>query len=131
MTQVDSGKRSGKRVLIVEDDEFLAELLGVWISSCGFDVTVCNHGVQALEALKLQSFSVVLVDFMMPVLDGIALVKQMRALAYTQPVVILSASADFSDENLVALGVVDCLQKPLDENSREQLINVLTHLVTP
>ena len=58
------------RILVVDDERALAELLGELLSSLGYEPVVCCSPVQALELLEEQRFDVVLSDFRMPVMNG-------------------------------------------------------------
>ena len=59
------------KILLVDDDVELTELLAELLSLEGFDVTVVHNGQEALTELELQSYDIILLDIMMPVLNGI------------------------------------------------------------
>ena len=63
------------KILIVEDEQMLAEILSDTLSDRNFDVHLAYDGVQALEAVKRESFDVIVSDIMMPNLDGYSLAK--------------------------------------------------------
>lgn len=66
-------------ILIVDDEFGLAELLGELLRLRDFDVTLASNGQRGLALMSQQPFSLVLTDVMMPVMDGIEMVRRMRA----------------------------------------------------
>jgi CheY-like chemotaxis protein len=68
-----------KRILICEDEYFMAELLKVRFESLGYAVTLAGNGVEGLEALRKEPTDLVIMDVLMPVMDGFTAVKEMKA----------------------------------------------------
>ena len=66
------------KILIVEDEQMLAEILSDTLSDRNFDVRLAYDGIQALEAVRKESFDVIVSDIMMPNLDGYSLAKKLR-----------------------------------------------------
>lgn len=105
------------KVLVVEDDLGIRELLEFSLSLEGYEVTGAGNGAEALELIRSRRPDVVLLDVMMPVLDGYEVLEQVRADAMVRatPVIILSAKA--GDGDLWRgwnLGVDSYITKPLD-----------------
>ncbi|WP_373768157.1 response regulator [Glaesserella sp.] len=110
------------KILLVDDDVDLTELLAELLSLEGFDVHTVHNGQEALDELELQSYELILLDVMMPVLNGIETLKQVRQ-KYTTPVLMLSARDDEIDRVLgLELGADDYLPKPF--NDRELVARI-------
>lgn len=110
------------KILLVDDDVELTELLAELLSLEGFDVTVVHNGQEALTELEIQSYDIILLDIMMPVLNGIETLKQVRQ-KLTTPVLMLSARDDDIDRVLgLELGADDYLPKPF--NDRELVARI-------
>ena len=110
------------RILLVDDDVELTELLAELLSLEGFNVKVVHNGQEALNELDLQSYDLILLDVMMPVLNGIETLKQLRQ-RLTTPVLMLSARDDDIDRVLgLELGADDYLPKPF--NDRELIARI-------
>ncbi|MBF0784643.1 response regulator [Muribacter muris] len=110
------------KILLVDDDVDLTELLAELLSLEGFKVHTVHNGQDALEELKLQSYDLILLDVMMPVLNGIETLKQVRQ-KYNTPVLMLSARDDEIDRVLgLELGADDYLPKPF--NDRELVARI-------
>lgn len=110
------------KILLVDDDVELTELLAELLSLEGFDVKVVHNGQEALHELECQSYDLVLLDVMMPVLNGIETLKQLRQ-KLSVPVLMLSARDDEIDRVLgLELGADDYLPKPF--NDRELVARI-------
>ena len=108
---------SGERlVLIVDDDYDVREVITLVLESFGYEVETAANGVEALERLARPPLpSLILVDMMMPVMDGVELIEHLHEEPTTAsiPVVVLSgdrAAAGHGSE----LGVSGCLAKPVE-----------------
>jgi two-component system, chemotaxis family, chemotaxis protein CheY len=101
-------------VLVVDDDPDILEAICDILSGEGYRVARARHGVEALERVKEERPSVILLDLMMPVMDGAAFVEAMRASggAFDIPIVVISA--DSSPQRAVAVGARGFLAKPFD-----------------
>lgn len=99
------------RILIVDDDvDILDALAGVLEDN--HEVATANNGAEALALLSTQAFDAVVLDLMMPVMDGETLIERMRDLGVLVPVVLASASADLT--LLAARLGVEHIAKPYD-----------------
>src|SRR5438105_4649873 len=78
-----------KRVLVVDDDASTCELLSVVLEQRGLQVDVASDGQQALDLLRETSYAVVLLDLIMPVLDGFAVLDRMDKEGRSLPVVLV------------------------------------------
>ena len=102
-------------ILLVDDDLELTELLAELLLLEGFNVTAVHNGQEALSLLKTQSFDLMLLDIMMPVLNGTETLKQLRKTS-NMPVLMLSARDDDIDRVIgLELGADDYLPKPFND----------------
>jgi DNA-binding response OmpR family regulator len=81
-------------VLVVDDDPDIRESIEELLRSDGLDAAVAGHGEEALLVLARQHIDLVLLDLMMPVMDGRQLVEELRHRGIDVPVVLLSAGRD-------------------------------------
>jgi two-component system, OmpR family, alkaline phosphatase synthesis response regulator PhoP len=105
------------RILIIEDDVSMALGLEYNLRTEGYETVVCRDGESGLKSLGEQSFDLVLLDWMLPGLDGIEVLKHIRAKQLAVPVLLLTARDGKEDmvEGLDA-GADDYIAKPFDLN---------------
>ena len=84
-------------VLVVEDDRNIAELLQMYLEKEGYAVTIAGDGGQGLSKFRSIKPDLVLLDVMMPVMDGWAVCKSIRAESQT-PVIMLTAKGETDDK---------------------------------
>src|SRR5947208_2720679 len=100
------------RVLLIDDDIRLYELLKSFLEQNGFTVTCAPDGPRGLAALAAGSFDAVLLDVMMPGMDGLEVCKRIRATSRI-PVLMLTARGDETDRVVgLELGADDYVHKP-------------------
>ncbi|MBB2890743.1 MtrAB system response regulator MtrA [Flexivirga oryzae] len=100
------------RVLVVDDDPSLAEMLSIILQGEGLEVTVCSAGDLALRAFQDSKPDIVLLDVMLPGIDGVEVCRQIRAES-TVPIVMLTARTDTVDVVLgLESGADDYVTKP-------------------
>jgi two-component system phosphate regulon response regulator OmpR len=103
-----------ERILIVEDDARLADMLLEYLGQAGFGVTVAPLGATALEKLSDANYDAVVLDLMLPDMDGLNVCRQLRA-KYDTPVLMLTARGDAIDRIVgLELGADDYLPKPFE-----------------
>lgn len=96
---------SQKKVLIVEDEKPLSHALELKLQHEGFATTIAQNGEECLKLINSQEFDVVLMDLMMPVLDGFQVLEQLKAKPSMPTVFVLSNLSQSEDEQRVlALG---------------------------
>ena len=103
------------RILIVEDDAPLAQGLAFHLKHAGFAADVCEDGLGGLEAASQGQYELILLDRMLPGMDGVQLLRCLRERRITTPVLMITAMANIGDrvEGLDA-GADDYLVKPFD-----------------
>lgn len=103
------------RVLIVEDDSALAEVLSYNFDQAGFDVTAVGDGQQGLQCALKDSPNLIILDLMLPKVDGLDVCRQLRVHPTTRntPIVMLTAKAEEVDEVVgFRMGADDYVTKP-------------------
>ncbi|PPF59155.1 DNA-binding response regulator [Rathayibacter sp. AY1C2] len=114
------------RILVVDDDAALAEMIGIVLRADGYDVSFCADGSGALEAFRRARPDLVLLDLMLPGIDGIEVCRAIRAESGV-PVIMLTAKSDTSDvvQGLES-GADDYMVKPFDP--KELVARIRTRL---
>ena len=116
-----------RNILLVEDDESLGYLLSEYLKMKAFDVVWAKNGVQALNLVKRDFFDLMILDVMMPEMDGFTLAKELNKDFPEIPFIFLTArSLKIDVLKGFSLGAVDYLKKPIDE---EELVVRLNRLL--
>jgi len=102
------------RILLIEDEPDLTEVLGLALRECEFSVDVAHDGITGLHKARTDDYDVIVLDLMLPQLDGVSLLKQLRETDKT-PVLILTARDGQTDKiNGLNAGADDFVTKPFD-----------------
>ena len=102
------------KILIVDDDENICELLRLYLEKDGVDTIVANDGEQAVDFAAKYSPDLILLDFMLPKLDGWQVCREIRKTSET-PIIMLTAKGETFDKILgLELGADDYVSKPFD-----------------
>jgi DNA-binding NtrC family response regulator len=123
-------KNQKKRILVVDDDPNMIKLIQFYLLKDDYEITTCNKGQDALSILKSNEFEVILIDILMPEMDGHTLFKKMKEeLNIETPIVVVTAHG--ASDNLMEMindGAYDILQKPFTTNRLKlTLRNALIH----
>jgi sigma-B regulation protein RsbU (phosphoserine phosphatase) len=113
------------RVLIVDDDQMTVEMLGMAVGLFGHEPWQALSGQQALEIIAARCPDVVLLDLMMPGMDGHETLRRVRAMPGMAqlPVFVVTASADRDlEEGVIAIGATAFVRKPVDLDTLAKLI---------
>lgn len=116
---------TAKRVLIVEDQFFLAEMIRTRLEHLGYDVTYAENGQKALDLLEKSPVDLVIMDVMMPVMDGMEATRRIRSQPKWNklPVICLTARARPEDRaEVMSSGVSDYLAKPFESGQLVAMI---------
>ncbi|RFA22670.1 MtrAB system response regulator MtrA [Subtercola boreus] len=114
------------RILVVDDDPALAEMIGIVLRAEGFEPIFCADGSEALGAFQEANPDLVLLDLMLPGLDGIEVCAQIRAESGT-PIIMLTAKSDTTDVvKGLESGADDYIVKPF--NPKELVARIRTRL---
>ncbi|HEX2756655.1 MAG TPA: response regulator transcription factor [Candidatus Limnocylindrales bacterium] len=102
------------RILLVEDDPSIREVTAIGLGAAGFAVTAAVDGVEGLDRFRADPYDLVLLDIMLPRLDGYEVCRQIRRTS-TVPVVMLTARGDTMDVVVgLEAGADDYVRKPFD-----------------
>ena len=108
---------SAERILIVDDEEPIREVLASLLEAAGYDCTTATNGQDALERLDGARFDLVLSDILMPVMDGLELLKKVHEREPDLPVVMVTAMNDISAAiGALRTGAYDYLLKPFEKD---------------
>ncbi len=114
--QLETLNSIGKRVLVVDDDRNIREVVSMCLHKLkGWDVLTASSGQEGLNGVQLNNPDVIILDVMMPEMDGLAFLRQLRSNPHTRliPVVLLTANRYLPDKDLLTeLGVVEVISKP-------------------
>ena len=102
------------KVLVCDDDEAILESLRIYLTNSGYDVLTATNGIEALEIVKREKVSLVVLDIMMPQLDGLKTTLKIRERGNI-PVILLSAKSEDTDKIAgLEFGADDYVTKPFN-----------------
>jgi two-component system sensor histidine kinase/response regulator len=119
----------GSCVLVVDDIARNLQVVGTMLRNAGYVIMPATSGAKALEGVQLQLPDLILLDLMMPEMDGLEVCRRLKANPLTQPIPVIFLTASSEMEHLVngfEVGAVDYITKPF--NAPELLARVRTHL---
>ena len=96
MMQDEHGKSKQTLIMIVDDDAALGEMLSIVLNGSGFETVTCQDGLRAVEMFPTLHPDLVLLDIMLPGLDGVQVAQRIRQTANT-PIIMLTAKSDTTD----------------------------------
>ena len=103
------------RILVVDDDPGISEMVSILLESEGYDVGVCATGTAALPAFRSQRPDLILLDVMLPGLDGVSVCEQIREESDDVPIIMMSARTDSVDVIAgLEAGADDYVTKPFE-----------------
>ncbi|QOZ11149.1 response regulator FixJ [Bradyrhizobium sp. CCBAU 51765] len=119
-------------VYVIDDDAAMRDSLNFLLDSAGFGVTLFDDALAFLEALPGLAFGCVVSDVRMPGLDGIELLKRMKAQQSPFPIVIMTGHGDVPlAVEAMKLGAVDFLEKPFDDDRLTAMIDAAIRRAEP
>ena len=115
------------KVLVCDDEKDIVSAISIYLTSDGYEVIPARNGLEALDIVKHNDVHLVLMDIMMPVMDGIAATKAIRAMdradAKTIPIIAMTANAFEEDaKRCLAAGMTAHLAKPFQIEDVEKTI---------
>ena len=103
-----------QKILIVDDDNNIAELISLYLTKECYDTQIVNDGEEALKAFEVYNPNLILLDLMLPGIDGYQVCREIRTKSNT-PIIMLSAKGEIFDKVLgLELGADDYIMKPFD-----------------
>ena len=113
-TEMECKMVSKQKILIVDDDNNIAELIALYLTKECFETTIVNDGESALTAVDSFAPNLILLDLMLPGIDGYQVCREVRAKSPT-PIIMLSAKGEIFDKVIgLELGADDYMEKPFD-----------------
>lgn len=113
-------------ILVAEDDLEIAQSTAIYLKNAGFDVLLAKNGEEAVELFGAHPVDLVVMDMMMPVMDGAQAIKVIRQSSYV-PIIVLSAKTEDRDKiQGLAIGADDYVTKPF--NPDELIARIRSHL---
>lgn len=113
-----------KRVLLVEDDNAIVQLIARWLNQHGFSVLTAENGREALDILAQQPVDIVVTDLQMPVMDGFELIAHLLSEQVNLPIIIMTAMVVSDVERrLHQIGPLPIIRKPLSVTALHNLLH--------
>ena len=110
------------KVLVVEDSKFQRELLAKVFQELGFEVITAEDGRRGVEEYEDENPDVIFTDLLMPELDGIGMIKELKHLGCTLPIYVLTADIQAPiKQECLDLGVQDFFNKPITKQFKERM----------
>jgi DNA-binding response OmpR family regulator len=100
------------RILVVEDDQRIRDFITSKLKASGYDVLTANNGVEGLEQAHTQEPDLVVLDLLMPKMDGLEMLKQLRSVSAVPVIFLTAKGADTDRIRGLELGADDYLPKP-------------------
>ncbi|MCR4716911.1 MAG: response regulator transcription factor [Lachnospiraceae bacterium] len=120
-----------QRILIVDDDENIAELISLYLIKECFDTKIVYDGESALEAVKTYDPHLILLDAMLPGIDGYEVCGEVRKTSQV-PIIMVSAKGEVFDKVLgLKMGADDYIVKPFDANELSARVSAVLRRATP
>ena len=123
-----------KRILVVDDDENILSLERTILEQKGFDVTTAAGGAEALQVLGERTFDLVLLDVMMPEIDGFTVCRRIKEDPRTRELPVIFLTAKGGGEALAEgfeSGAVMYINKPFTANKLLTIVNTMLEPPTP
>ena len=116
------------QILVVEDDVVNQEIISEFLTFSGIQVDLAEDGVEALNCVRDKQYDIIIMDLMMPNLDGLAATRAIRAMEDTQrantPVIAATARDPIAEQQAwLEAGINDYVHKPFSEDELWNVIN--------
>lgn len=117
----------GPTILVVDDNKGVLEFLLLLLSKCGLSVIGASSGRECLKIVKSRPVDLILLDVMMPVMDGLQVCQELKKTSPAVPVILLTARDDMMTRAAaMELGVHEFLTKPV--KNRDLIVRLRSHL---
>ncbi len=112
-----------EKVLLVDDEEDFLEIMAERMTARGMEVTTCESAEAALNKIQAQAFDAIILDFMMPGMDGFQALKKIKKLRPEMQIILLTGHATVEKGvEAMKMGATDFLEKPADIEALEKKI---------
>ena len=118
--------KAQKRILIIEDEKPMAKALALKLARAGYDAVIAHNGQEGLDVLEKEAFDLILLDIVMPKLDGFGVLEALKKRENKTPVAMLSNLSQEEDEKKAkALGAPEFFIK-----SNTPIADIVAHVQT-
>ena len=123
--EIDYSTHQGKRILVVDDSKINLKVANNILKPYNFTIVEATSGFEALELAETQTFDLILMDIMMPKMNGVEALRRLKEIpGFDIPVVALTADAiEGQDEKYIQAGFNDYLSKPIDRYQLNRVLN--------
>ncbi len=112
-----------EKVLLVDDEEDFLEIMSERMEARGMAVTTCTSAEEAVEIIKTETFDAIILDFMMPGMDGFQALKEIKTKRPESQIILLTGHATVEKGvEAMKMGATDFLEKPADIEALEKKI---------
>lgn len=112
-----------KKILIIEDDQSISELQRDYLQMSGFSVEICNNGVKGLNLIKENEYDLIILDVMLPELDGFEILRNVRDTSYVPILLVSAKKEEFDKVKGLGLGADDYITKPFSPSELVARVN--------
>jgi DNA-binding response OmpR family regulator len=117
---------SGKRILIVDDNKSIRTMVADYLGARGYEVIQASDGIKGLDSALSSDANLIILDVVMPGMDGVRLCQLLREKGLTTPIIMLTEKASLRDKEAgYGVGVDDYLAKPFSDRELELRIEAL------
>ena len=110
-----ASKPGSESILIVDDEPELCNMVSTYLTKLGYRVLAASNGHEALARVAQEEFTLIIIDIYLPVMDGLALARELRARKYAGSILALTGSLDEDKlQGMLDLGAFDVIGKPPD-----------------
>lgn len=119
------------KILVVDDETALCEMIHIFLSRCGYEVLTASSGDEALQKVKDDEPSLMLLDIKMPGLDGLETLRRIKQQGYSTTVIMMTAVADQNvKQKALGMGADDYIIKPVDLRDLQQSVQDAINRIT-
>jgi two-component system OmpR family response regulator len=114
------------KILVIEDDKDIANILNIHLKDMGYDVTVAHDGSTGLEQAETNEYNLIILDLMLPGIDGLDICKRVRGSSHYTPILMLTSKSSELDRVLgLEIGADDYLTKPFSVRELQARVKAL------
>jgi DNA-binding response OmpR family regulator len=119
------------RILVVDDEERILNFLSTKLKASGYEVLTATNGVKGLEQVQAQEPDLVVLDLLMPKMDGLEMLKQLRTFSLLPVIILTAKGADTDRIKGLKLGADDYLPKPFNPDELVARIEAIRRRLEP
>ena len=115
----------GIKALVVDDKRITGDLFGYILGQRKHDITVVQNSKEAIDLIRHQNYDIVFLDIIMPEIDGIEALEEIRKIKPQQPVIMMSGYVVEEKRNRIKdLGAIACLDKPVEMDKVREAVKL-------